>query len=367
MSIATEITRLQNAKSALKTAINAKNDAQHQIASETLEDYATFVGDIQTGTDVSDTTATAGDVLSGKDFYLADGSKTTGTIATYTGSTSRTSNGTFSTANKYLTSNLTVSVDGAGQIYRHLNPTIIRLNLTNASANTSITIKIKQFSSGGRAFTMNWGDGTQDTISTSTSTQTKTHTYSLQGVYSIVFSPTNQSDNRFTLTNTDESADMLVFDEYMFGQSSNSPFGYPVSIYCGDSTWFASNSLSYCTYIEVLSFENMSSLLEQTTPNQKYFTQDYLAEEMCKNSTIWTLILGNSVSELKGACFNGCTVWDMIIIDARGTGKSTAPITVASSTTLPTIVNKIHVNHLRLNSYQGASYWSAKSSQMIGY
>lgn len=49
MSIATEITRLQNAKSALKTAINAKNDAQHQISSETLDDYATFVGDIQTG------------------------------------------------------------------------------------------------------------------------------------------------------------------------------------------------------------------------------------------------------------------------------------------------------------------------------
>ena len=49
MSIATEITRLQNAKSALKTAINAKNDAQHQIDDETLEDYATFVGDIQNG------------------------------------------------------------------------------------------------------------------------------------------------------------------------------------------------------------------------------------------------------------------------------------------------------------------------------
>lgn len=49
MSIATEITRLQNAKSALKTAINAKNDAEHQIDNETLEDYSTFVGDIQNG------------------------------------------------------------------------------------------------------------------------------------------------------------------------------------------------------------------------------------------------------------------------------------------------------------------------------
>lgn len=43
MSIANEITRLQNAKAALKTAINAKNDSSHQIDDETLDDYADFV------------------------------------------------------------------------------------------------------------------------------------------------------------------------------------------------------------------------------------------------------------------------------------------------------------------------------------
>ena len=49
MSIASEITRLQNAKSALKTSINAKTDQQHQIGNETLEDYSSFVDSIQTG------------------------------------------------------------------------------------------------------------------------------------------------------------------------------------------------------------------------------------------------------------------------------------------------------------------------------
>ena len=49
MSIASEISRVQSAKADLKTAINAKTDAQHQITTETLDDYAGFVDSIQTG------------------------------------------------------------------------------------------------------------------------------------------------------------------------------------------------------------------------------------------------------------------------------------------------------------------------------
>lgn len=49
MSIASEITRLQNAKSALKTSINAKTDSSHQIDDETLDEYSDFVDSIQTG------------------------------------------------------------------------------------------------------------------------------------------------------------------------------------------------------------------------------------------------------------------------------------------------------------------------------
>ena len=43
MAISDEITRLQSAKAALKTAINNKNDSSHQIDNETLEDYSGFV------------------------------------------------------------------------------------------------------------------------------------------------------------------------------------------------------------------------------------------------------------------------------------------------------------------------------------
>ena len=56
MSIASEITRLQTAKSELKTSINAKTDAQHQITTETLDDYSDFVDSIQTGGGKEDVT-----------------------------------------------------------------------------------------------------------------------------------------------------------------------------------------------------------------------------------------------------------------------------------------------------------------------
>ena len=58
MAISDEITRLQNAKAALKTAINSKNDSSHQIDDETLEDYAGFVDNISTGSSATLVTKT---------------------------------------------------------------------------------------------------------------------------------------------------------------------------------------------------------------------------------------------------------------------------------------------------------------------
>lgn len=49
MSVSSEITRIKNAKASLKTSINSKTDSQHQITTETIDDYADFVDSIQTG------------------------------------------------------------------------------------------------------------------------------------------------------------------------------------------------------------------------------------------------------------------------------------------------------------------------------
>lgn len=49
MSIASELSRIQSAKSALKTSINAKTDSQHQITNETIDNYSSFVDSITGG------------------------------------------------------------------------------------------------------------------------------------------------------------------------------------------------------------------------------------------------------------------------------------------------------------------------------
>ena len=49
MSISTEITRIQNAKNTLKTKLNAKNDNEHQITNQTIDQYGNFVDSIPVG------------------------------------------------------------------------------------------------------------------------------------------------------------------------------------------------------------------------------------------------------------------------------------------------------------------------------
>lgn len=324
-------------------------------------------------TDLSNVSVTSADVLADKTFVDSSGNFHKGKMRVYNGTTTLTGRSqTIYTANTYLTSNISSSVsisNPASYLRRHLNPTIIRIDLRNVTLPYTMTIKLRNVSSKNpKEFKINWGDGSDsETISTSTSTQTKTHSYTAYGVWTIVFTPTSQDYNRFYLGETPESSDMLTFDQFMFGQSANSPFAIPISIYFGDCIGFRAEALSYCTAIETLDFANMNSLLEDYSVRERYYTQKSLVDGLCRNSIIWTLIIGSGIGSFGSNCFNGTAIWNMVVIDARGTGLSTTPINVPNNNTLPTINGKILINHLRLDRYKQASYWSAKSSQMIGY
>lgn len=77
MSIATEISRLQTAKSNLKTSINAKGGT---LTTEMLDDYYLAVDGLALGTP-TDATAVASDLLSGKTAYSGNpAAKITGTM-----------------------------------------------------------------------------------------------------------------------------------------------------------------------------------------------------------------------------------------------------------------------------------------------
>lgn len=79
MSISDQISRLQDAKSDIKTAIENKGVTVPSTAK--LDTYNSYINSITTGTDVSNTTATESDVLHPEYFYNSSGTRVQGTMA----------------------------------------------------------------------------------------------------------------------------------------------------------------------------------------------------------------------------------------------------------------------------------------------
>jgi len=107
MSITSEISRISQNVSDSLAAVAAKGVTVP--TGSTSDDLATLIGSIEQ-LDISDTTAAAGDVLSGKYFYTAAGSKTQGTILTKTSSDLTASGATVTAPAGYYASAASTSV-----------------------------------------------------------------------------------------------------------------------------------------------------------------------------------------------------------------------------------------------------------------
>lgn len=188
MSIASEITRLQNAKASIKTSIENKGVV---VPSATkLDGYSTLIDQISQGT----SEAPFNDV----NFYDYDGTRlysyTKAEFAnltelpanpTHDGLTSQGWNWTLSDAKTYVAN---YGILDIGQLYiTNDNKTRLYVSLQDGALKPYISLAVN-----GTA-TIEWGDGTSDTITgTSTTTNIHTqHTYASAGDYVVKISSEN--------------------------------------------------------------------------------------------------------------------------------------------------------------------------------
>lgn len=184
MSIATEITRLQNAKAALKTAINAKG---RSITDETLDEYAAEVDLIEAGGGGT----TTGDFLVRfidydgtvlKEEWVDSGNDATPpTLPDHSGDCSG-GGLTFQEWNNAYT-NVTRDIDVGATYITTDGKTHAFLTLTIPTTKV-VTLNLNK--SDGSTLTVDWGDGTTpDTFTNTGNFNTGAHTYANYGDYEV--------------------------------------------------------------------------------------------------------------------------------------------------------------------------------------
>lgn len=344
MSIATEIARLQNAKVDLKTSINAKNDSEHQITTETIDDYADFVDSIETGggsatlqtksvTISTNTTTTIspdegydgmssvnvttlvpipGVSVSGKDvnFYDYDGVRlyaytkneflaleSLPANPTHTGLTAQGWNWTLADAKTFVTNNDKLDI---GQMYITSDgKTRIYIELTEGRLSPIFTIGF----SGSGSVNVDWGDSTSETLSANNTSASKKHTYPTASNYVITIEPVGNSSLIFVGNNISFSR---ILNYSSNPGNSNEPHVYQNTIKKIEigSNFHVSNGIG------LYAFGNCQNLETITIP--KYLTRIWgQAFQSCYS--LKALVIPNEVTIVDGNAFENCSSLKHII------------------------------------------------------
>lgn len=423
MSIASEITRLQNAKASLKASINAKTDSSHQIANETIDDYATFVDSISTGGGVVEPAEK--DV----NFYDYDGTRLYSYTKTeflalssmpdnteHSGLTCEGWNWSLQNAKNYVT------------LYGELD---IGQTFITTDENTRIFIELDEttledvticFSSSNG--TINWGDGSaEETISGAIDVS---HTYSVAGKYTItisggfgIYAPSSGGINYFfkkgDRSNQSPSVDrryIACVKEVQLGKVTSSTRGMFNNLPFSKINWnkqvttaffnlnqsIFGNSMIKCLVIPKYDNDltnNMQSIFGASDVN----IERIIFPDNWKITTLGSNFLSNNLKTTKvflpnysglttigASAFNYCAIGKIIIpksvnrIYAYALSSGFKYIDFRNHTAIPTINNntlgtsyysyagtKIQVPSSLYKNWVKANYWSAAADYIYPY
>lgn len=360
MSIASEISRLQSAKADLKTAINAKTDAQHQIDDETLDHYAGFVDSIQTGGDTTDLKnliqRTGTTVTIPNDTTSIGGNAFRGytSLTSITFPSSVTSIGTYAFTNCTGLTDITIpsTITSIGAYaFSDNNTTQFLTNLANINYNSSAaslsTGIFKQCGSSTNEVTVTIGNSVTRIGEQMFAYITKLKTIVIPDNVTSLGASAFQNCTGLTTATIGSGISNLTHSNYIFdGCTALKTLNFNCTLTSLPSyAALFRNAGQYATGGMTVNIgDNVTKILQNTFQSTTHIT---------------TLNIGSGITEIAQNSFPNT---DLTTINITATTPPTLGATAFNTTSLQTI----NVPSASLTAYQTATNWSAYSSLMVG-
>ena len=318
MSISANITRLVNAKAALKTSINAKGGS---LTNEKLQDYAAAVDALEPAEFGNRVRFFDYDGTLLKTMYVADGEGATPpTNPSHSGLTFTGWNNDYSEIFGDLDVGA-VYTTSSGKTEIDLRTLVDERNYTLNFTITSGTL------------TVNWGDGASNTIS---STGTLAHTYMTRGNYKITIAASS-------------GAVWKPREYFCNGGSSDSEYCTHAVRFAG-ITEIPSNALKYCHSLQTVMIPDGvttvgSSAFYRCRSLQFVVIPDSVTSIgsscFCENYALSGVVWSSSCESVPGSCFYYCRALVWIILPSGVTGFSSSAFYGCNSLSEAVLPNSI--------------------------